>query len=58
MTEQAPKPFLYVALRRNGPSSAWRPQLLVTVRRIAAERDGDHRRDMLHPDLTTTTDDG
>ncbi|MEF9908282.1 RICIN domain-containing protein [Streptomyces sp. P9-A2] len=42
-------------LRRNGPSSAWRPQLLVTVRRIAAEWDGDHRRDMLHPDLTTTS---
>ncbi|MFC5959522.1 ricin-type beta-trefoil lectin domain protein [Streptomyces pratens] len=42
-------------LRRNGPSSAWRPQLLVTVRRIAAEWDGDHRRDMLHLDLTTTT---
>ncbi|GAB2452970.1 ricin-type beta-trefoil lectin domain protein [Streptomyces incanus] len=41
-------------LRRNGPSSAWRPQLLVTVRRIAAEWDGDHRRDMLHPDLATT----
>ncbi|MFD5662838.1 ricin-type beta-trefoil lectin domain protein [Streptomyces hirsutus] len=41
-------------LRSNGPSSAWRPQLLVTVRRIAAEWDGDHRRDMLHPGLTTT----
>ncbi|MFI8304816.1 ricin-type beta-trefoil lectin domain protein [Streptomyces sp. NPDC085927] len=41
-------------LRRNGPSSAWRPRLLVTVRRIAAEWDGDHRRDMLHPGLATT----
>ncbi|MEU3853502.1 ricin-type beta-trefoil lectin domain protein [Streptomyces sp. NPDC029554] len=38
-------------LRRNGPTSAWRPHLLVTVRRIAAEWAGDHRRDMLHPDL-------
>ncbi|MFD9087308.1 ricin-type beta-trefoil lectin domain protein [Streptomyces prasinus] len=42
------------ALRRNGPTSAWRPQLLVTVRRIAEEWDGDHRRDMLHPGLITS----
>ncbi|MFE6397247.1 hydrolase, partial [Streptomyces sp. NPDC057838] len=38
-------------LRQNGPSSAWRPHLLVTVRRIAAEWAGDHRRDTLHPGL-------
>ncbi len=38
-------------LRQNGPTSAWRPQLLVTVRRIAAEWATDHRRDMLYPDL-------
>ncbi|MHC3467223.1 RICIN domain-containing protein [Streptomyces sp. 7R007] len=39
------------SLRQNGPTSAWRPQLLVTVRRIAAEWDGDGRREMLHPEL-------
>ncbi|MFR0355430.1 RICIN domain-containing protein [Streptomyces sediminimaris] len=38
-------------LRQNGPTSAWRPQLLVTVRRIAAEWDDDHRREHLGPDL-------
>ncbi|MGV9500233.1 ricin-type beta-trefoil lectin domain protein [Streptomyces sp. NPDC003642] len=38
-------------LRQSGPTSAWRPHLLVTVRRIAAEWAGDHRRDLLHPDL-------
>ncbi|MFF4504360.1 ricin-type beta-trefoil lectin domain protein [Streptomyces sp. NPDC001401] len=38
-------------LRQNGPTSAWRPQLLVTVRRIAAEWDNDHRREHLHPEL-------
>jgi len=38
-------------LRQNGPTSAWRPQLLVTVRRIAAEWDYDHRREHLHPEL-------
>ncbi|MFE9441825.1 ricin-type beta-trefoil lectin domain protein [Streptomyces sp. NPDC006602] len=40
-------------LRQNGPTSAWRPQLLVTVRRIAAEWDADHRRELLHPALRT-----
>ena len=40
-------------LRQNGPTSAWRPQLLVTVRRIAAEWDNDHRREHLHPELCT-----
>ncbi|MFD7131221.1 ricin-type beta-trefoil lectin domain protein [Streptomyces sp. NPDC059894] len=38
-------------LRQNGPTAAWRPQLLVTVRRIAAEWDSDGRRDLIHPDL-------
>lgn len=38
-------------LRQTGPTSAWRPQLLVTVRRIAAEWDNDHRREHLHPEL-------
>ncbi|AMW14712.1 hydrolase [Streptomyces qaidamensis] len=40
-------------LRQNGPTSAWRPHLLVTVRRIAAEWAGDHRLGMLHPELLT-----
>ncbi|MFE1326002.1 ricin-type beta-trefoil lectin domain protein [Streptomyces sp. NPDC058741] len=46
------------SLRQNGPTSAWRPHLLVTVRRIAAEWAGDHRRDMLHPDLLAGTAQG
>ncbi|MYW43930.1 hydrolase, partial [Streptomyces sp. SID161] len=29
------------SLRQAGPSAAWRPHVLVTVRRIAAEWDGD-----------------
>jgi DNA-directed RNA polymerase specialized sigma24 family protein len=45
-------------LRQTGPTSAWRPQLLVTVRRIAAEWDADRRRDMLHPELRTDTGEG
>ncbi|MGY3205974.1 ricin-type beta-trefoil lectin domain protein [Streptomyces sp. TE5632] len=44
-------------LKHNGPGSAWRPQLLVMVRRIAAEWIGDHRRDMLRPDLTAESGD-
>ncbi|MFG2881381.1 ricin-type beta-trefoil lectin domain protein [Streptomyces sp. NPDC048297] len=36
-------------IRQSGPSAAWRPHLLVTVRRIAAEWDGDGRRELLHP---------
>lgn len=44
-------------LRQNGPTSAWRPQLLVTVRRIAAEWDNDHRREHLHPELCTEAGD-
>ncbi|MBJ7902873.1 ricin-type beta-trefoil lectin domain protein [Streptomyces sp. DSM 110735] len=38
-------------LRQAGPSAAWRPHLLVTVRRVAAEWDGDGRQDLLHPAL-------
>ncbi|WP_093770857.1 RICIN domain-containing protein [Streptomyces sp. yr375] len=38
-------------LRQNGPTAAWRPHLLVTVRRVAAEWDTDGRRDLLHPAL-------
>lgn len=45
-------------LRQNGPTAAWRPQLLVTVRRIAAEWDTDRRREQLHPELRSGTDDG
>ncbi|MFD5269553.1 ricin-type beta-trefoil lectin domain protein [Streptomyces sp. NPDC058335] len=45
-------------LRQNGPTSAWRPHLLLTVRRIAAEWDSDGRRDLLHPDLRAAEDDG
>ncbi|MGW3098322.1 RICIN domain-containing protein [Streptomyces sp. NPDC001102] len=43
-------------LRQNGPTSAWRPQLLVTVRRIAAEWDNDHRGEHLHPELRSGVD--
>ncbi|MFI1356257.1 ricin-type beta-trefoil lectin domain protein [Streptomyces sp. NPDC020898] len=39
------------SLRQSGPTSAWRPQLLVTVRRLAAEWESDHRHEMLHPEL-------
>ncbi|WP_235452530.1 ricin-type beta-trefoil lectin domain protein [Streptomyces olivochromogenes] len=46
------------SLRQNGPTSAWRPQLLVTVRRIAAEWDTDGRRELLHPDLRSGTGTG
>ncbi|MGW1002560.1 ricin-type beta-trefoil lectin domain protein [Streptomyces sp. NPDC002520] len=38
-------------IRQSGPSAAWRPHLLVTVRRIAAEWDGDGRQELLHPAL-------
>ncbi|MEU4039484.1 ricin-type beta-trefoil lectin domain protein [Streptomyces collinus] len=37
------------SLRQAGPSAAWRPHLLVTVRRIAAEWEGDGRQELLHP---------
>ncbi|MFD5813643.1 ricin-type beta-trefoil lectin domain protein [Streptomyces sp. NPDC127038] len=39
------------SLHQGGPSAAWRPQLLVTVRRIAAEWLRDTRRDLLRPEL-------
>ncbi|MFI1535390.1 ricin-type beta-trefoil lectin domain protein [Streptomyces anandii] len=39
------------SIRQSGPTAAWRPQLLVTVRRIAAEWSADHRQEMLHPEL-------
>ncbi|KUN79410.1 hydrolase [Streptomyces bungoensis] len=39
------------SIRQAGPSAAWRPHLLVTVRRIAAEWDGDGRQELLHPAL-------
>ncbi|MER6470601.1 ricin-type beta-trefoil lectin domain protein [Streptomyces collinus] len=39
------------SLRQAGPSAAWRPHLLVTVRRIAAEWEGDGRQELLHPAL-------
>ncbi|WP_129305207.1 RICIN domain-containing protein [Streptomyces sp. L2] len=42
------------SLRHSGPSAAWRPHLLVTVRRIAAEWDGDGRQNLLHPALRPT----
>jgi DNA-directed RNA polymerase specialized sigma24 family protein len=39
------------SIRQAGPSSGWRPHLLVTVRRVAAEWDTDGRRELLHPEL-------
>ncbi|GAA4324633.1 hypothetical protein GCM10023086_51170 [Streptomyces venetus] len=45
-------------LRQNGPTSAWRPHLLVTVRRITAEWATDHRHEMLHPDLVSGAGEG
>ncbi|WP_053709316.1 RICIN domain-containing protein [Streptomyces sp. NRRL B-3648] len=39
------------SLRQTGPTAAWRPQVLVAVRRIAAEWDTDGRRELLHPGL-------
>ncbi|MFC8362553.1 ricin-type beta-trefoil lectin domain protein [Streptomyces griseorubiginosus] len=44
------------SLRQTGPSAAWRPHLLVTVRRIAAEWDSDGRREMLNPALRSEED--
>ncbi|WP_199824974.1 RICIN domain-containing protein [Streptomyces maremycinicus] len=46
------------SLRQNGPTAAWRPHLLVTVRRIAGEWDADGRRDLLHPALRAEGEDG
>ncbi|EGX54797.1 hydrolase, partial [Streptomyces zinciresistens K42] len=45
-------------LRQTGPTAAWRPRLLVTVGRIAAEWDGDHRRELLHAELRGGGQDG
>lgn len=45
------------SLRQNGPTAAWRPHLLVTVRRIATEWDSDGRRDLLHPGLRSAEGD-
>ncbi|MFF4655920.1 ricin-type beta-trefoil lectin domain protein [Streptomyces sp. NPDC001381] len=42
---------------QDGPTAAWRPHLLATVRRIAAEWDSDGPRDLLHPDLRVQDDD-
>ncbi|WP_371600537.1 RICIN domain-containing protein [Streptomyces sp. NBC_00564] len=39
------------SLRQTGPTAAWRPQLLVAVRRIAAEWLTDRRSEHLHPEL-------
>ncbi|MGX1544610.1 ricin-type beta-trefoil lectin domain protein [Streptomyces adustus] len=46
------------SMRHEGPTAAWRPRLLVTVRRIAAEWDTDDRRDLLHPALRSAAQDG
>ncbi|MEU9445703.1 ricin-type beta-trefoil lectin domain protein [Streptomyces sp. NPDC048304] len=39
------------SLRQSGPTAAWRPQVLVAVRRIAAEWESDGRQELLHPAL-------
>ncbi|WEO93814.1 ricin-type beta-trefoil lectin domain protein [Streptomyces sp. FXJ1.172] len=39
------------SLRQAGPTAAWRPPVLVAVRRIAAEWDTDGRQELLHPAL-------
>lgn len=39
------------SLRQAGPTAAWRPHVLVAVRRIAAEWDTDGRQELLHPAL-------
>ncbi|MGP4045843.1 ricin-type beta-trefoil lectin domain protein [Streptomyces sp. 2A115] len=44
------------SVRHTGPKAAWRPQLLVTVRRIAGEWDADKRRELLHPELQSGPD--
>ncbi|MFG3582725.1 ricin-type beta-trefoil lectin domain protein [Streptomyces sp. NPDC047990] len=44
------------SLRQTGPTAAWRPQLLVTVRRMTAEWLGDQRRESLHPELLAGPD--
>lgn len=44
------------SLRQTGPTAAWRPQLLLTVRRMATEWLGDQRRGLLHPELLAESD--
>ncbi|MEV7343415.1 ricin-type beta-trefoil lectin domain protein [Streptomyces sp. NPDC093544] len=44
------------SLRQTGPTAAWRPQLLVTVRRIAAEWLMDQRAEQVHPELWSGPD--
>ncbi|WP_393101461.1 RNA polymerase sigma factor [Streptomyces sp. LN325] len=44
------------SLRQTGPTAAWRPQLLVTVRRMTAEWLADQRRGSLHPELLAGPD--
>ncbi|WTX76830.1 ricin-type beta-trefoil lectin domain protein [Streptomyces sp. NBC_00647] len=44
------------SLHQGGPSAAWRPQLLVTVRRIASEWLMDQRRELLDPELLADAD--
>jgi hypothetical protein len=39
------------ALRQTGPTAAWRPELLITVRRIVGEWDAGDRRELVHPEL-------
>ncbi|MFD5625308.1 ricin-type beta-trefoil lectin domain protein [Streptomyces sp. NPDC127072] len=46
------------SLRQTGPTAAWRPQLLVTVRRIAAEWLTDQRAGLLEPGMRSGPDDG
>ncbi|MEU6539191.1 ricin-type beta-trefoil lectin domain protein [Streptomyces sp. NPDC047000] len=43
------------SIRQAGPTSGWRPHLLVTVRRVAAEWDTDGQRELLHPELRSGT---
>ena len=45
------------SVRHTGPKAAWRPQLLVTVRRIAGEWDADNRRGLLRPELQSDAND-
>jgi hypothetical protein len=46
------------SLRQSGPTAAWRPQILVAVRRIAAEWESDGRQELLHPALRSGTGGG
>lgn len=43
------------SLRQVGPTAAWRPHVLVAVRRIAAEWEADGRQELLHPALRPGT---